>query len=125
MFAPAVVAAGLIWGAEAVPIAATIVAALLLPVIGYSIERVVGVTLAEMAEAMWRPAVAAVFMAGMVAFVHHGELIPAVRLLLEIVLGAGAYGVALIALWVVAGRPEGAESALYSMWRRKRGMVPM
>jgi O-antigen/teichoic acid export membrane protein len=107
---PGSVVAGIGWGAQGVAAARALAALLFTPVMFYSVMRVIPVTAGEIGARLWRPAGAAVAMAAVVQLSGTAELasLP-LRLLCNVGLGAVAFAAALVALWLAAGRPEGAE----------------
>lgn len=109
LLAPAVVVAGTSWGVGAIPVAATGAAAAFVPVVGYVIIRVLPIRGVELGAVFWRPVAAAMLMAGVIWFIH--PLAPSLmpRFLGEVLIGAVTYGVCVMLLWMVAGRPVGVE----------------
>lgn len=110
-------------GAAAGSLAATVIGA---PVSLGIAMRMIGVRVAEMARAIWRPCAAAALMF-IVLTVRTGVHDPALgplhsltSLAAAVALGALLYVVGLIAAWALAGRPEGAETML---WRRARMLI--
>jgi lipopolysaccharide exporter len=73
----------------------------------------------------WRPALAGVLMYGLVRTwlgneAAEGEAAAALALAGAVAVGVASYGLLLGLLWLLAGRPEGAETAL---WRRATGIL--
>lgn len=110
LLAPAVVVAGLKWGVVGIAVARTAVSVLFLPVLFYTLTRVIPVTARQIAECLWRPVLAALAMAAAVLFSGTGAIAPvALRLACNVGLGATVFTAALLLLWLLAGRPQGAE----------------
>lgn len=67
-------------------------------------------SLASLASALWRPLVASILMAGVVQRFHHSlwENIY-LSLMFDAVVGLLLYVAAILALWTISGRPDGAE----------------
>ena len=83
--------------------------AALLTIVGYAITKTLPVTVGQLVESVWRPAVAATAMMVFVRFAHADGLHPAVSLGVDIATGALVYGFSLLALWLLARRPDGME----------------
>ena len=109
---PATVLAGILGGVEEVAMAATGTAAVMVPVAAYSLASVLPVTWAQLARALWRPALAGMTMLTVVRWFHaDGISTPSVTLTLDVVTGAIAYATGLMLLWWLSGRPAGPEGA--------------
>lgn len=123
---PGAVVGGLGWGAPGVAAARAIAAVLFTPVMFYSLTRVIPVTSAEIVERIWRPALAALAMAAIIHLSGTASIVSLpVRLICNVGLGMAAFAAALLALWLVAGRPAGAERMFVEhardAWRGRRG----
>jgi O-antigen/teichoic acid export membrane protein len=96
-----------------------IVSTLFIPSVIYAVRHTTGVPARDYARAMWRPCVAAAAMA--LAIFAFDSVLPfagAGRLVLDILVGAAAYASAVLALWRMSGRPEGAEADILTLWHR-------
>src|SRR5205085_7257007 len=77
--------------------------------------------LAAFVGIFWRPMVAALLMGWIVHFSALSVAGPSLlRLVLSVAVGMVSYVVALLLLWLVAGRPIGAESAVIGAITRRR-----
>jgi lipopolysaccharide exporter len=114
-FLPATTLCGLRWGSEGVAVARLAVTLLFVPVMFYTLMRVIPVSAGEIAARLWRPTLAAAAMAA-VLFFADAEKIPSMllRLMYKVGVGAAVFSVSLLALWWIAGRPSGAERLLLS-----------
>jgi O-antigen/teichoic acid export membrane protein len=80
--------------------------------------RLVRLNYEKLLAVLWRPALAALLMAAVVLWAfpvssaHADSAVSALALLGAASLGAGAYAATLICLWLVVGRPDGAEQWL-------------
>jgi lipopolysaccharide exporter len=104
---------------EAIVIARFLVTLAVSPTIFYVLSRVLEVPMRDFAIALWRPMTAGAVMAAAVLALNveltfRGGL----RLLLDMIMGAGIYGATLMALWAVSGRPPGLERAAWEWARR-------
>jgi O-antigen/teichoic acid export membrane protein len=122
---PAVAIAGKFGTVEAVAIAATLSAAVMLPISAIVLSRSIGFTLGMMWRALWRPLLAVGVMVAVLKLLPMpGEMIALVRLFSQVLLGATVYVTSLIGLWLLAGRPEGLEHVAWHTlhrviaWRR-------
>jgi O-antigen/teichoic acid export membrane protein len=119
LLAPAAVVGSLAWGMEGVAAARMIVTILFVPVMFYSLTRVIPVGGAEILKCLWRPALATAMMAAAVLFAGPNTMSPMpLRLFSNVGLGAVVFIASLLALWFVAGRPTGAERMLIEQLRR-------
>lgn len=110
LLVPATVGAGLGWGVLGIAAARSVVSVLFLPIMFYALMQTVPVTVRQITACLWRPALAALAMAAAVLLSGTGAIAPvALRLACNVGLGAAVFTAALLALWVLAGRPEGAE----------------
>jgi lipopolysaccharide exporter len=118
MLAPAAGLAGFYWGSEGVAAARAIVTVLFLPLMFYSVMEAIPVTAGQIAACLWRPFVSALAMAAVVELAG-GEGIATLplRLFCTISIGAMSFVATLLCLWVVAGRPPGAEHMLIEQAR--------
>jgi lipopolysaccharide exporter len=113
LLVPATIAAGLRWGVPGIAAARMAVTVLFLPVIFYTLMQATPITARQIAGCLWRPALAALAMAAAVLLSGTHAITPAaLRLACNVGLGAATFTAAALALWFLAGRPEGAESML-------------
>lgn len=101
-----------------------IVSTLFIPSVIFAVRRPTGVPASDYFRAMWRPTAAAGAMA--LAIFAFNKLLPfagAPRLGLDVVVGAVSYAAAVLALWTLSGRPEGAEADILTLWRRGRARL--
>ncbi|WP_291299253.1 lipopolysaccharide biosynthesis protein [Elioraea sp.] len=112
-------------GAAMARLAATLT---IMPIIFLLLVRRLHIPPRALANALWRPLLAAGLMAGAVTIAHPVmPALPPLRLALEAVLGAVVYGAALGAGWWLAGRPDGPERTVLEAARRVpalRGLMP-
>lgn len=111
---PALIVSALAWGVAAVPVAAAVVQISVLPLHALLLARLLPVGAGEMAATVWRPLAAAAVMAGVLSQVDPAGFPVLAALFANVAVGAAAYGVVLMLLWRLAGRPPGIESALWS-----------
>ena len=115
---PLVVAAGTFGSIETVAIATTVSAAILLPIAAFVLMRSIKFPPAMMWRALWRPAFAVGMMIVILqVFPAPAEWLAALRLGAQVLLGAAVYVSCLAGLWVLAGRPEGPEHAVWQIIR--------
>jgi lipopolysaccharide exporter len=90
-----------------------LVTILFAPVMFYALMQVIPVTAGQIVACVWRPALAALSMAVAVA-ISGTQAIPLLvsRLFCNVGLGATVFASVLLALWVLTGRPAGAEQIL-------------
>ena len=89
------------------------VAAFVLPIFFYLVKRELRtLRLREVLASIWRPCVASVAMALFIVALPLDTWPAMAQLLIKVSLGATVYVVAMLALWRLAGCPEGAESYL-------------
>ncbi len=113
LLAPALLAAGLLGGVEAVAATRVLLTLAFIPGIFIAIARVLPVTPADLLARAWRPLAAGAAMAAVVLAVQAlAPPLPLLRLGLAAGSGALAYAAALLGLWRLAGRPAGLEAAL-------------
>jgi len=108
---PVIVAAGQTWGVDGIAVGRLAVAACVFPLVVVVLTRSIPLTVIDVLIALWRPLLAAITMALMVARVHEliaYALVP--RLLIEVGAGAVVYVATLLALWWISGRPSGIEA---------------
>jgi lipopolysaccharide exporter len=96
-----------------------IVSTLFIPSVIFAVRRATGVPARDYFKAMWRPCGAAAAMA-LAIYALNGVLpfAGAGRLVLDMMAGAAVYVGAVLALWHVSGRQEGAEADILTLWRR-------
>ena len=86
-------------------------AAMLIPVVIFSLIRCFNLRISDFIKALWRPVIAGLGMVIAVRVLYpDGLLVPGVRLFIAITVGAIAFVVTLIAAWQLSGRPSGIES---------------
>lgn len=100
-------------GAEGVAATRAAVALVMLPLMMVLIAHARLISLRALALALWRPAAAAIGMAGVVlALPLHAVDFVLLRLVLACAVCSVSYPALLLALWWLAGRPEGVERTL-------------
>ena len=110
LLVPAATIAGLAWGAAGVAAARMIVSLLFIPVMFYSLTRVIPVTGVEILRCLWRPALATLSMvAGVQLSGTDAISVVPLRLFCNVGVGAVVFSTTLLASWLVVGRPDGAE----------------
>lgn len=114
---PAITAAALLLGTEAIPAARI---AVMFVVLGGILARILAwgwITPAAMAALLWRPVVAALGMSAAIAFASQfiDPSSPVLSLALDIIIGAVTYPVLLLALWRLSGGGDGAERTLVNL----------
>jgi hypothetical protein len=79
----------------------------------YYLLKSIPLSLGQLLAALWRPALAALIMVGMMHGLHLNNLCnPLFTLVLDVAVGATAYTVALLGLWLVTGQPAGPERTI-------------
>jgi O-antigen/teichoic acid export membrane protein len=113
--APAALAAGHWWGVTAIPIAMTAANLAVLPVAAVAVRHAIAITYMQIVGGLWRPALAATAMvlAAHWPLLRSGSALP--DLALRVAIGAAVFGVVLVGLWLLSGRPAGPERALAKM----------
>lgn len=113
LLAPAMVVAGLYWSSEGVAAARMVVSILFVPIMFYSLTWAIPLAAGEIIERLWRPVLAALLMAaGVSLFATIGIASVPVRLFCNVGVGAAIFTTSLLTLWLLAGRPPGAERLL-------------
>lgn len=113
---PTVTATAFLLGIEAIPAARIAVMIAVLAGIFLRILAWKWISPAAMASILWRPVVAAAGMAAAIALLHPTDpSSPLASIAVDIAVGAAAYPALLLALWRLAGRPDGAERALVDL----------
>lgn len=119
MLPPAALLGGLNWGAEGVAAGRMVVTALIVPVMFYSLTKVIPVDWSDILKCVWRPFIATGMMTLVVSQAGTGGIgSAALRLVCDVGFGAVVFLLSLLALWSLAGRPAGAESTLIDQLRR-------
>jgi len=114
IFLPSFALAGATWGVEGVAIARFVTMLIFGPLLFWSLQQVVRVSLAEIVGRVWRPAAAAGCMAIAVKLTHADWILAAwLRLFCSVTIGAFCFSTALMVLWMIAGRPPGLEAAAW------------
>jgi O-antigen/teichoic acid export membrane protein len=110
LLVPAAIAGGFGWGAEGVAAARTIVTALFVPVMFYSLTRAIPVSWQDIVSRLWRPVLSVTAMIVAISALRLEMPSPTIlHLLSTILLGAGVFTITLLISWFCAGRPPGAE----------------
>jgi PST family polysaccharide transporter len=106
------------YGAEGTAAARAGVSILMVPVMMVFTARSGGVSLRQLAGALWRPLVAALAMAAVVHVLPLTGLDPALlRLALKLAACALLYPLVLLLLWLAFGRPKSVEATIVEMVR--------
>jgi lipopolysaccharide exporter len=86
------------------------------------IIHVIGVPIVELGRSLWRPALATAVMAGVLWITGCGWRgqagSAAINGLVTVLIGAGIYAATLALTWILAGKPDGAETFLFQTLRR-------
>jgi O-antigen/teichoic acid export membrane protein len=110
LLAPAAITGGHYFGTEGIAAARLAIAVIFVPILFYSLMKVIPITTGQILERVWRPLVAA---AGMAVAFRLFEIVDIPfalgRLLCEVAFGAAIFVLGLLILWLIAGRPSGAE----------------
>ena len=117
---PCIVGGAIIGGVGWIAPAATLAAAVALPIAIGMLVRCIPITFGQIAKAFWRPCVSTLMMLAVVYWVQTGPS-PGVWLTFgrDVIVGALTYAVVLSALWYAAGRPRGVESLLWDTVSRR------
>jgi O-antigen/teichoic acid export membrane protein/glycosyltransferase involved in cell wall biosynthesis len=101
-------------------IAATkmIVTAIFMPTLFFAVGREVGASWRDYLQALWRPFVAAAFMAAIVAPVNHFIPPSGLRLAFDVLLGIASFAAALLSLWWLSGCPDSPEKDIFALVHR-------
>lgn len=101
--------------------AALVAELLLMPTFFRHAKRILSLSLWELTEPCWRSILATAVMAGALAWlpVTQGIELPVVRLFVQVAYGAATYLGFSLVMWLIAGRPDGAEAAIIAAIRRK------
>lgn len=90
----------------------------------YMVMKISGIALGAIVPVLWRPIVAAVVMAMGVQYLHDPEIsLRILSLLHDVVVGALLFASTMYALWILSGRPDGAEKIVMdkgSAWLSRR-----
>jgi len=107
----------LIWAASTgvlvnFAIARFAVSVLLVPTFFMRLSRIIPIKFSHLSSAMWRPMIAAASMAAVVLSIEFpdGTLHPFFGLILKIAVGGAVYVTTQLALWKIAGSPDGIEA---------------
>lgn len=96
-----------------------VVSALFIPSVIWAVRKATDVPVSDYVAAMWRPVVAAAGMAAVIWAVHDMMPVwPAVRLAVDVAVGALSYIGILLALWELSGRPRAAEQDIITLIAR-------
>lgn len=112
-------------GALGIAVACLFVSILFLPVSALVLSKSIPISVTEVFLALWRPAVSSYLMWHSVIFISSClDILPMIRLLVEIATGAIVYIGSYYFTWVLLGRPAGVEQILVkkieSTWRKVR-----
>ncbi|MEM7501096.1 MAG: oligosaccharide flippase family protein [Pseudomonadota bacterium] len=113
ILAPMAYFAGQAAGAEGVAkaVVAATVLAIPLAIVALTWSKVI--SLLQILRALWRPVIAVLIMAVAISYLHVADVkLAIVRLALDAAVGGTVYFGAVVLLWLIAGRPEGPESAI-------------
>ncbi|KFI22375.1 hypothetical protein HW44_09930 [Nitrosococcus oceani] len=103
---PVVIGVGNLWGIQTIPIGAACVTLIFVFFVSRAITRILPIKPIEIINTLWRPMIASFGMMGLlIMLIESIEVGPELRLAIMIVAGAVFYGIVLIILWVLAGRP--------------------
>ena len=92
-----------------------IVTIVITPTLFLALGRAFGFSAGDIVMTLWRPIVAALVMAAVVLSVNAAiSFSGPPRLFIDVVMGATAYVGAIMALWLVVGRPEGPELVVWN-----------
>ena len=98
-------------GQVGVAIGIVVASALCIPLVIVCLMRCFNLYLADFVRALWRPVPAGFVMLAVIQLFHPGNLpMPTLRLFIDVAIGGLAFTATLLALWYVAGRPDGIES---------------
>jgi len=115
---PMVWVAGMQGGVEPVAMAATLAAAILLPISAIVLMRSIKYPFSMMWRSLWSPLLAvAVMVVAIKAFPALPELPAVMRLGIHVLIGGLTYVSCLVTFWIWAGRPEGPERAVWGAVR--------
>ncbi|WP_119422418.1 lipopolysaccharide biosynthesis protein [Desertibaculum subflavum] len=108
-------------GVQGVTKAMLVAELVLAPTFFHHLMRPLGLSLADLAGPCWRPLLAAAAMAGAVLYLPAVIELqqPVLRLIVHVGFGAAVFCSVCGVLWVIAGRPEGAESVAYGAVRQR------
>jgi O-antigen/teichoic acid export membrane protein len=107
-------------GLHGIAVTGVLVTLVFLPGALFAVGRVLPISTVDVLRRVWRPLTAAVTMALMITEVHlWTPSSPLLRLPLEVAVGAATYGIAVLVLWMISGRPAGLEAAIYD-WTLRR-----
>lgn len=107
---PTLIVVANLWSIEMVAAARAAIAVAFVPLIFFMVSRSAPVTMGQLAGALWRPLTSAVVMFFVVRLAHvDGLPFVALRLVMDIAVGAVTFVAMSLALWFLSGRPEGIE----------------
>jgi O-antigen/teichoic acid export membrane protein len=110
---PLIVVAVGAYGVEGAAVSRMLVAAAVLPMMLYLASRVCDVRLRELTSVLWRPLAAGLLMVLVLEIPVSYPSFLVLALAAKVAIGAATYIGALMALWVVSGRPEGIEASVF------------
>jgi hypothetical protein len=112
------------WGINGIAIGAAISGAIMFIVAVTVLKATFSLRFADFLSIFWRPALAAAVMAAAVHYATSGLAIaPLPRLVAGVSIGAVSYVVALLGLWLLAGRPQGPEATALAALRQREPVV--
>jgi PST family polysaccharide transporter len=119
---PAVVAAGTLWGVEAIAAAAAGSALVNLVISFFYAARALPVSTTQLIGSLWRPTAASGAMVFGIDLLHMDQLgLPLITLALDVAAGAIIYSFCLLLLWRVSGKPPGLEKGIMDSISRLAG----
>jgi O-antigen/teichoic acid export membrane protein len=101
-----------------------VVTTVFVPSIILAVRKLTGVPARDYFRAMWRPFLAAAFMAGSIWAMN--KVLPfhgAPRLILDMLVGSVAYIAAVLGLWDVSGRPQTAEQDIVKLFGKAQARI--
>ena len=118
IFLPSFLAAGALWGVEGVAAARFATMLVFGPLLFWTLQQVIRVSVSEILGRIWRPIAAAACMAIAVNLLHADWLAAPLRLGADVAIGAVTFVSVLLMLWALSGRPLGMERAVSEMFLR-------
>ncbi len=119
MIAPAIIVASLFGDIITIAMTAALATAAYIPITIGVAARLFGVGSWRITILFWRPVLAGMVMGLSIEALHVSTRLPILGLVLDILVGALTYTSALLALWFLAGRPDGAERQVLDKFRKK------
>lgn len=124
VYAVCSIAGMMMGGVRGVAIGLVVAAALIIPISMFVVMRRYQLRVFDFLRVLWRPLLAGIVMVAVVRSLHLNSLeIVALRLFLDVFVGAATFVSALFGLWRLSGNPSGVEKmaidTLASRWRGK------